>query len=164
MAKAYTVQAGRRLTVCVPSEVGTGLDVSVALESASPFAAERPIYFRYTGFGAWWSGGHCVTGVPALLGRAYFAEGYTGPGFQEWLCLFNPGDATSKLNVTYQVQGSGAQAPLVVELAPHTRTTLRVNDHAGPGLQLSTLVEVVEGPPVVAERPMYFNYAGFAQP
>ncbi len=164
LEKTYTVRAGGRLTVCVPEELGRGLDVSVALDSASPFAVERPIYFRYTGFGAWWSGGHCVSGIPALLDRACFAEGYTGPGFQQWLCLFNPGEATSKLNVTYQVQGEGPRTPLAVELAPRTRLTLRVNDHAGPGLQLSTLLEVVEGPPVAAERPMYFNYGGFAVP
>ena len=45
-----------------------------------------------------------------------------------------------------------------------TRTTLRVNDHAGPGLQLSISIKVTAGPPVVAECPMYFNYSGFAQP
>lgn len=164
VTRDYVVEQGKRRTVYVPGEVGAGLDVSVMLSSPTPFAAERPIYFYYQGYGAYWSGGHCVAGVPAPANDAYFAEGYTGPGFQEWLCLFNPGDEAASLEITYQVQGSGALPPRTVDVAPRSRLTLRVNDHAGSGLQLSTRVKVVTGPPVLAERPIYFNYSGFITP
>ncbi len=164
LKRSYKVEAGKRLTIYVPDEVGSGLDVSVELESEKPFAAERPIYFFYNGYGAYWSGGHCVAGVSAPSDAIYFAEGYTGYGFQEWLCLFNPGDAASSVEIDYQVQGEGALAPRVVEVPPHSRLTLRVNDHAGSGLQLSTCLKVVSGPAVLAERPMYFNYSGFIVP
>ncbi|MBC7228868.1 MAG: hypothetical protein H5T74_00550 [Actinobacteria bacterium] len=35
-----------------------------------------------------------------------------------------------------------------------------VNEHAGPGYQLSTRVTVVSGAPIVVERPMYFLFNG----
>jgi len=41
-----------------------------------------------------------------------------------------------------------------------TRLTIKVNDHAGPGYQLSTLLQSSSGAGIVAERPMYFDYYG----
>jgi hypothetical protein len=162
--KEYKVAPGKRHTVFVPGEVGYGKDVSVKLESGSdqaPFLAERPMYFRYNGYGADYTGGHCVIGAPAASGEWLFAEGYTGPGFQEWLCLQNPGAEEAKVEITYLTQERGALAPREETVPAGTRFTLRVNDHAGPNLQLSTRVRVISGAGgIIAERPMYFLYGG----
>ncbi len=157
---SYTVEGGKRSTIYVPKAVGTDKDVSVTLSSASPFLAERPMYFLYTGFGVNWNGGHCVIGATAAATNWFFAEGYTGANFQEWLCLENPGDTKAVAELDYYTQEQGALDPRQVEVPAKSRVTLCVNDSAGPNLQLSTRVKVLSGPPIVVERPMYFNYDG----
>ena len=158
--KSYTVGAGRRETIYVPKEVGTEKDVSVLLSSTSDFLAERPMYFRYTAYGADWTGGHCVIGAFEPVDNWFFAEGYTGDNFQEWLCLQNQFGAPSLVEIDYYTQEGGALEPRQVEVPALTRMTIRVNESAGPNLQLSMRVKVLSGPAIVAERPMYFNYDG----
>ncbi len=157
VTRTYTVDAGRRFTVYVPNEVGLDKDVSVKLSSASPFLAERPMYFRYTGFGADWPGGDCAMGSTCAASEWFFAEGYTGTGFQEWLTLQNPGDTDSLVEMTYYTQEAGALPARTVTVPPRSRLNVRVNDSAGPGYQLSARLRVLSGPPIVAERPMYFD-------
>ncbi|RJP34055.1 MAG: hypothetical protein C4536_03275 [Actinobacteria bacterium] len=159
--KSYTIEAGRRFTIFVPSQVGTLKDVSVHLDCASVFLAERPMYFDYLGMGYHhWQGGHCVIGVPYQAGTWFFAEGFTGNNFEEWLCIQNTGDAEAKVEVAYYTQEVGPLAPSIVPIAPKSRYTLPVNMHAGVGYQLSCRLRVTEGPDIMVERPMYFNYNG----
>jgi hypothetical protein len=113
------------------------------------------MYFSY---GNGWDGGHCLVGASAEATRWFFAEGYTGPGFDEWLCLWNPGTRAASVKVSYLTQEAGALAARTVDVPAGTRLTIKVNDHAGDGYQLSTLLQSSSG--FVAERPMYFNYYG----
>jgi photosystem II stability/assembly factor-like uncharacterized protein len=168
---SYTVEPGRRHTVSVDIDSGWHKDVSVRLTSDSLFLAERPIYFNYNGFGAGgnvaihgvepgWAGGSCVIGATATAREWLFAEGYTGTGFQEWLTLYNPGDADAAVEITYYTQEEGILPARTATVPAGTRLNLRVNDSAGPDYQLSCRVTVVSGPGIVAERPMYFDYGG----
>jgi hypothetical protein len=157
--KSYTLMPGTRFTAYVPEEAGGEKDVSIRLTAPGPFLAERPMYFRYTGFGApGWTGGHCVIGSTDTAPEWFFAEGYTGAGFQEWLCLQNPGDDEATVQIDYYTQEEGALAPRLVTVPARTRLNVYVNENAGPGYQLSSRVQVTAGPEIVAERPMYFNY------
>jgi cysteinyl-tRNA synthetase, unknown class len=158
--RSYTVEGGRRHTVYVPSEVGEEKDVSVSLSSGDDFLAERPMYFRYRGFGADWDGGHCVSGALTTASDLFFAEGYTGGDFHTWLCLQNPYESDAAVQVFFYTQEAGALPPVALTVPAYSRVSLRANDLAGPGFQLSTRVKVVSGPPVAAERPMYFSWAG----
>ncbi|MBN1290046.1 MAG: DUF11 domain-containing protein [Actinobacteria bacterium] len=153
--RTYTVDPGRRSTVYIPDEVGLNKDVSITLESGSEFLAERPMYFNYRGR---WAGGHCIIGVPAAGTAWYLAEGYTGPGFEEWLTLQNPGDENATVQITYFSQESVASETKTVTVPAGTRKTLYVNDSAGANLQLST--GILSDKPVVVERPMYFSFNG----
>ncbi len=157
----YTVGGGSRYTVYVPAEVGTEKDVSVKLTSPSPFLAERPMYFLYTGYGACYSGGHCVIGAAEPASSWLLAEGYTGSGFQEWLCLQNPGDTEAVVQVTYLTQEAGSLPVREWKVPPQSRITIRVNGDAGPDYQLSCSLQVISGPPIVVERPMYFSWNGW---
>ncbi len=161
VSKSYNIPAGRRITLYVPQEAGFGNDVSVHLTATAPFLAERPMYFNYTYAGKNYTGGHCVIGATQAATTWFFAEGYTGSGFDEWLCLQNPGSQAAQVQVTYFVQGSSALPPKTVSVPANSRVTLCVNDHAGAGLALSTSISVTSGPAVIAERPMYFNYNGW---
>jgi polysaccharide biosynthesis protein PslG len=159
--KSYRVEGGKRLTVFVPGEVGTDKDVSVKLSSSSAFLAERPMYFDYTGAGAdHWQGGDCVIGAVSASSEMFFAEGYTGEGFHEWLCLQNPAGSDAVVEVTYLTQEEGSLPPRLVTVPSRTRVTLFVGDHAGTGYQLSCRLRVLAGPPVIGERAMYFSQAG----
>ncbi|MGQ9536823.1 MAG: DUF5719 family protein [Actinomycetota bacterium] len=107
------------------------------------------------GEGLEWSGGHCVLGAPSPREDWYFAEGTTREGFEEWLCLENPGMEAASVTLTFHT-GEGEVVPLEVEVPAHSRSTLNVNHLLGGGRDLS--VHVHSSLPIVAERPMYFRY------
>jgi Tol biopolymer transport system component len=157
----YPVPAGRRSTVLVNSDsvgVGTEKDVSVLLTSPSPFLAERPTYFDYQGLESWgWTGGHCVIGATSPASEWFFAEGYTGQYFEEWLCIQNPNAADAAITITYYPE---AGAPIVRNhnVAANSRFTVPVNIDAGDNLSISAKLTSTQ--PVIVERPMYFNFQG----
>ena len=87
----------------------------------------------------------------------YFAEGYTGAGFDQWLTLQNPGDVATTATITYMFKGGGNHVQSV-NIDPRSRATVSVNEAVGPNKEVSTMIQSTE--PIVAERPMYFNYKG----
>jgi hypothetical protein len=87
----------------------------------------------------------------------FFAEGYTGPGFQEWLTLFNPQGSQSQLEL-YLLYNQGPSHVVEFDLPPRTRVTMNINALAGPDEEVSLYLE--SGESIVAERPMYFTYGG----
>jgi len=159
--KSYTLPAASRQTYYVPFQTLPDQDVSVKLSSTSPFLAERPMYFDYTGYGANWTGGHCVIGAAVPASEWFFAEGCTLPGFHEYLCLQNPGDSDATVEIAYLTQEAGALPVQTTVVPAHSRVTSLVNVAAGDGYQLSCRVRVISGPAIVAERPMYFDYNGW---
>ena len=158
ITKSYDVAASSRRTLYVPDEVGMDKDVSVHLSSGSDFLAERPMYFSYSYPGLSAQGGHCVIGAASQSQEWFFAEGYTGAGFNEWICLQNSGTTDANIEITYLTQEAGALPTQDITLAAGTRLTLMVNDLAGADYQLSCRIN--SDVPIVVERPMYFNYNG----
>ena len=104
---------------------------------------------------AQWDGGHDVVGCKEASTVWYFAEGCTRSGFNEWLCIQNPNDASVSATLTY-MQNDGAIIETQNTLAPRSRTTVNVGAVIMPDKDVS--VKIVAQPPVIAERPMYFNY------
>jgi hypothetical protein len=105
-----------------------------------------------------------TTSPPANTGATawYFAEGYTGPGFDEYLTLQNPNGQAAAIAITYYLNGG---APIVKNVAvpANSRATVAVHDPAlgvGRGREVAAKVESTNGVGVVAERPMYFTYSG----
>ncbi len=159
IVKEYGIDAARRFTIYVPYEVGINQDVSIYLSSDADFLAERPMYFSYQGTNAWnWTGGHCVIGTAVSAYNWFFAEGYTGSGFEEWICIQNPGDSSATVNVTYYPEGGAAPITTQHQVAPNSRYTILVNADAGPGKAVSTRLS--SDRPIICERPMYFNFRG----
>lgn len=156
--ESYSVPAGTRWTVYVPDEVGADRNVSVKLTCDFPFLAERPMYFSY---GQGWTGGHCTIGASFRRSDLFFAEGYTGEGFEEWLCIQNPSASASHVRIHYYTQEAGPLAPHDMDIPASSRVTVNVNEQAGPGYQLSSRVEVLSGSWIIVERPMYFNFNGW---
>ncbi|MHB8780105.1 MAG: DUF5719 family protein [Candidatus Geothermincolia bacterium] len=158
--KVYQVGAGSRVTVFVATEVGTDKDVSVKLSSENDFLAERPLYFRYGAEGADWSGGSCVIGADRPQTEAFFAEGYTGDGFHEWLCLENPYSSESVVEISYLMDSAGEQRRQVTVPA-FSRITVMVNRDVPAGREVACALRVLSGEGIVAERPMYFDFQGW---
>jgi FtsP/CotA-like multicopper oxidase with cupredoxin domain len=158
--ETLVVPKNSRTTVLPSAVLGTGDDVAhdfssrVACTNGQPIVVERPMYFNYNGE---WTGGHDVIGAISTAGTFYFAEGYTGPGFDEWVCVLNPGSTAAKLTFDFQTQEEGLKTITGHEVPAHTRVTFKVNDLLGPNYQNS--LKLSSDQPVVAERPMYFNYS-----
>lgn len=159
MVHATHILPQSRWTVPVNQVVGAGHDVTIEVEAGGPVCAERVMYFKYRGA---WCGGHASTGLTAPREKSYFAEGYTGAGFEEWLCLYWPWRVEAQVEendvqVRCLYQGGGEDV-FTFRLQRGRRQTLNINQLAGPGRELS--LEVTGSLPLVAERPMYFNYLG----
>lgn len=95
-----------------------------------------------------------VTAASAAT-RWYFAEGYTGGSFTEYLTLANPGQTNANVTVQYLL-GSGGPISKSYVVNANTRSTITVNREVGSGQSVSMVV--TSDQPIVAERPMYFTY------
>jgi len=155
IGKEYSIPGVSRYTLNVNNEVGLDKDVSCHISSDQPIICERPLYFNYTGYGApGWTGGSAEVGVTAPKTEWYFAEGYTGGSFHEWICVQNTAAEEATVTVTYNIQGAAPQQK--THKVPPGRYTIFVNQDAGPDLQLST--HLSSDKPIICERSMYFSY------
>lgn len=98
----------------------------------------------------------------------YFAEGYVGGGFQEYLTIMNPDPIqTAQVQVRYLFQGSTGPA-ITHDVAPQSRFTINPNadlhilQNSNPGKAISMIVTSVNSVGIVAERPMYFTWRGIS--
>lgn len=148
----YNVPAHARSNVYVNSEIGSEHDVSVSVTATDRIYVERPMYFNYKNK---WSGGHDTQPALATSNTWYFAEGTTRPGFEEWLCLGNPGITAANVNVTY-IFNDGNSVTLPYSVPAFKRYTIDVNATVGPDKDVGLKIDSDQ--PLVAERPMYFDY------
>lgn len=101
----------------------------------------------------------------------YFAEGSVGGSFNEYITLLNPDPThTATVNITYLFQNRFAVVKQHL-VTPSTRATVSANADLGisssaPQVPISAIVQsvaAVSSPtavPIIAERPMYFNFHG----
>ncbi|MBU1669662.1 MAG: hypothetical protein KKF41_02805 [Actinobacteria bacterium] len=158
--KEYSVPADSRWTLDVSQAVGTGVDSSMLVLSHDvPVIAERPMYFSYRQGepGYSWTGGHDVVGATEPGTHWAFAEGCTIEGFDEYICIANPGEDPARVAMEFMVE-SGQVFEHDIEVGAGNRVTVDVTDIVPRGHSVSTLL--TSDQPVVAERPMYFNYQG----
>jgi hypothetical protein len=156
-----------RATVNARDRLGTGDDAahdfSTIIECTNDQAivAERPMYFNYKGA---WTGGHNVMGATGLARSLHFAEGTCRPGFDTYFCIFNPGDATAEVLITYRNASGAPPVEDSVTVPARSRATVNARDKLGTGddadHDFTTKVECTNGQDILAERPMYFNYRG----
>ncbi len=158
ITREHTVGAHARKTIFVNNDAGPDLELSVKIISTNnvPIVAERPLYFN---FGGSWPGGSDVVGATDASLQWYFAEGYTGTGFSEWLCLQNPDTVPADVTVTYYFKDGSSKAR-ILQIAPLSRYSVSVNQDVGADREVS--VSVTSNIPVVAERPLYYNYHNWA--
>jgi len=158
--ETYTVGANSRWTLDVNQALGPGVDSSIVLESEQPVVAERSMYFSYKelepGYG--WTGGHNVIGASSPKTSWFFAEGCTYDWADEYLCIANPGSDPAHVTIMYMLE-TGSPVSRSIDVEAQKRTTVKVADVVARGHNVS--VQITSDKPVVAERPMYFNYDGW---
>ena len=152
-----SVEKASRKTISVNDAIGANKDVSTLVESNWPILAERPMYFDYRNK---WPGGHIVMGVGVPRNDWFFAEGTTRDNqydgtYEEWLCLMNPGSAAVDVEVTYMLE-TGDTKTVTYNVGATARKTVDVNLDVGENHDVSMVIQCSS--PIVAERPMYFNY------
>ena len=169
-ARNLSINPGVRATVSIhdpvspgnPGGLGRNQTFSAKVSgNGKDIVVERVQYFSY---GDGWTGGTATLGATSPNTTWYFAEGWTGVGFDQYVTIQNPGAAGSA-TLTYFTNGGGVHNR-VVPLAANSRTTVNVHDLAsggnpgGLGRGYENSLKIVSTVPVVAERPMYFNYNG----
>jgi uncharacterized protein (DUF1800 family) len=157
LTRRYAVGPHSRMNVWVNKEDSrlAWTDVSAAILSSAPIVVERAMYLNAGGrtFGA----GHASAGITHTSTRWFLAEGATGPMFDLFVLLANPGATTAEVRVTYLLpDGTSFDKPYRV--AARSRYTIWV-DHEDARLAdtaVSTLVESTNGVPIVVERAMWW--------
>ncbi len=135
VTQELAVDPTSRTTVLPSSELGSAdddaHDFSTVVEctNGQRIVAERPMYFNYQGE---WTGGSDVMGINFPQSTFYFAEGTCRPGFDPYLCIQNPGDATAVVRVNY-VKGDSSVDMVELNVAAHSRATVNPRDELGTG-------------------------------
>lgn len=157
MYDELTVKSWTRETVDMGEYAPAG-EVSVRLLSDEPVAAERTMYFDGSRGS---DGGSASTGIPLVRNDWYFAEGYTGGGFDEYLLVHNPGGNAVDVKLTL-MRNDRAPIDYFYRLAPDGRWTVHVDEIPGfDDAEVSArITSGGGGRGVVAERSMYFDYQG----
>ena len=98
----------------------------------------------------------------------YFAEGYTGPGFEEWILIYNPaiGSGGSGNAIYPEIRMFGNTGEIGVystaRLEQGQRISVNINQVAQSLFNYSGDVSICvsEISPFICERALYFNYKG----
>jgi hypothetical protein len=126
---------------------------SAVIETVQPVAVDRTMRWGTGGYGR-----HAESGGPAPSTTWYLAEGTTVDQFHLFYLLQNPGDAAAQATVRY-LRPSLPPLQRIYELAPHSRTTIYVNQV--PELEHSDVsASIVASVPIMVERSMYANRPG----
>jgi hypothetical protein len=155
--KTYTVTARSRLTIWVDRE-GPALEaeeMAARIDSNQPILVERAMYASTPGqpFAA----GHAGAGIAAPALQWFFAEGATGPLFDLFLLVGNPGSAPADVRVTY-LRSEAEPIIKTYSVGPAARLTVGVNgeDPRLTNTVVSMMVESLNSIPIVAERTMWW--------
>ncbi|HLI09170.1 MAG TPA: cellulase family glycosylhydrolase [Ktedonobacteraceae bacterium] len=147
--------------------------------TGAKIVVEREQFFHYkhtvsanNGFTIASSGGNDVIGQPGPASQTIytFAEGYTAPGFNEWLTLQNPTGTSEAIYITLVNQLGQVYAAPAVVVGAHSRSTVDITQMVlqnlySPSNHATAAVSMIvqsyaAGAVFVAERPEYWNYSG----
>ena len=133
-----------------------GQSFSTVVTSDVPIIAERAMYFGTPTF----NGGHESAGVSAPATSWFHAEGRTGPFFDTYILIGNPGNTPANVTVRF-LRANDTPITTTVTVAAQGRETIYVDGI--PGLaDVDVSTEVTSDVPVISERAMYWP-GDFAQ-
>ena len=164
LEKTYTLDPASRTNIWVNQEEFPGLgralaatDVSAVLESTNgqPFIVERALYLDVAG--TMFAAGHESAGVTAPAIEWFLAEGNTGPYFDLFVLIANPGPTVAQVDATYLLP-SGTVVTRPYTVAPTSRFNIWVDgeDALLADTAVSTTIRSTNGVPVIVERALWW--------
>ena len=180
LTKRYTVPPASRFNIWVDEELldvggvqtraldATDVSATLTVTNGVPILVERAMYLTLPGqaFGA----GHASAGVTSPGARWILAEGATGAYFDLFLLVANPTDRATRIRVSYLLP-SGEVLTKDHDVAASSRFNIWVDHEELPaGSQrfpladtpVSTIVESLDGVPIIVERAMWWPGPAFA--
>ncbi len=162
ITKTYAVAANSRQNIWVNAEAAgipalAATDVSAVLRSINgvPVIVERAMYLDTPGrpFGA----GHEAAGVTAPATEWFLAEGATGPFFDLFVLVANPGDIDAVIEARFLLP-DGRTVTRTDTVAANSRFNLWVDtlDPLLANTAVSTTIRSTNGVPVIVERAMWW--------
>jgi hypothetical protein len=162
--RTAVLPANSRTTIAVDAQ-GPELastDVSAVITAPQPIIVERAMYM--TRSGQPFAAGHGAAGVTAPALSWFLAEGATGPFFDLFILLANPGGQPAEVSVDYLLLG-GTTHTKRYTVPANGRFTIWVDDEqipAGSGAKpldnaaVSSTITSTNGVPVIVERAMWW--------
>jgi len=142
-----TISAKTRRTFRLNDYV-TDYDAScLVTATGGEVVAERAMY----GSGRAW--GTCSIGAIAPASTWYLAEGSTGPGFETWVLVQNPGASAVTVDLDFMTTSGPQAGPQDVAIPAGSRLSFNLGDYLSD-YNVSTRV-ISSGGGVVVERAMY---------
>ena len=132
-------------------------EFSTVVESDVPLVADRTMTWDATGYGS-----HAETSIAAPSLTWYLAEGATIGGFNLFYLLQNPSNTAAEVKVTYLRPAPAAAIERTYVIAASSRFNVWVNveDPALAAAEVSAVIDVLNGVPIIVERAMYRDGAG----
>lgn len=159
ITRDYTLGPNSRYTIetdKIPGLENASFSATLESEDGAGFVAERAVYFKYSGSDM--DDGTASVGSTSPQEKWYFAEGYTGTGFDTWILIQNPEEKTAKVKATFNTP-DGQSYTGNYDIEGKTRISIPVDTLAGlDNTEVSTTIESTNGVGLVAERAMYFMY------
>jgi hypothetical protein len=157
------VPESTRVTLDAKSVPGLATaEFSTKVESDRPLVVDRTM----TWASGRWYGAHVETSAPAPALTWYLAEGATHSAFNLFYLLQNPNEVEAHVRVRY-LRPAGGPLEKTYVLAPASRTNIWVDLEEIPGFgqalastDVSAVVEVLNGHPIIVERAMYSDVSG----
>ena len=155
--------AGGQRVVSANSVLGNGVNNSAVVTASTYVLAERFMSFDYHG-GIGSSSRSNIPGATEVVGSGivndafYFAEGTTTGNFAEYLTIENPEPYSASVAVTYLPASGAAGTTATYTVAANSRYTVNTSS-AMPNQSFAMVLSCSSGF-IVAERSMYFQYAG----
>jgi len=132
-------------------------EFSTVIESDVEVVVDRTMTWDASGYGS-----HTETSIAAPAATWYLAEGATHSGFNLFYLIQNPTSAPATIQVRYLLPAPAAPLQKRYTLAPSSRFTIWVNqeDPVLAATDVSAMITVPSGGPVIVERAMYLDTQG----
>jgi hypothetical protein len=135
-------------------------DLSIAIDSSVPIAAERSIYRDVASDAGIvpWGAGTSTVGAAAPSLAWFFAEGVSNTMFDTYLLLFNPETTAAQVEIEV-LRADGGPITLTRTIAPRSRATVHLSSaHAAlASASFGIAVRGTNGVPIVAERTVWWS-------
>ncbi len=153
VTRTYPLAATSRFTVDIGADAAlVNQSFGMIVTFAQPGAAEQAMYF---GDVPLFNGGHESAGVNAPSTTWFLAEGATGPFFETFVLLANPGDTDATATLTYLPMG-GSPITATKAVPAHARVTVNLEAESPALSNEAVSTQVVSNQPLLVERSQYW--------